>query len=49
MTKKKRKTIGKQTKSRATWHINPVTRVKRDKTKYTRKKKHKGIDNQDYM
>lgn len=40
-----RKTIGKQSKTRATWKINPVTRVKKDKTKYTRKNKHKNVDN----
>lgn len=45
LTKNKRKTIGKQSKIRATWKINPVTRVKKDKTKYTRKTKHKNVDN----
>ncbi len=39
-----RKTIGKLSKTRATWNINPVTRVKKGKTKYTRKKKHKNVD-----
>lgn len=29
-----RKTIGKMTKSRAVWAINPVTRVKKSKQKY---------------
>ena len=42
---KDRKTIGKMSKTRATWKIKPVTQVKKDKTKYTRKNKHKGIDN----
>lgn len=40
-----RKTIGKMSNTRATWNINPVTKVKKDKTKYSRKNKHKGIDN----
>lgn len=44
---KKPKTIGEMTQRRATWEINPVTRVQRDKTKYTRKKKHKNRG--DYM
>lgn len=43
-----RKTIGKMSKTRATWKIKPTTQIKKDKTKYTRKKKHKGIDKQDY-
>lgn len=43
-----RQSIGKMSKTRATWHIKPQTQVKKDKTKYTRKKKHKGIDNQYY-
>lgn len=31
---------------RGSWgDVNPVTRVERDKTKYTRKTKHKGKDN----
>lgn len=30
---------------RGTWgNINPVTKIKKDKTKYTRKEKHKGKD-----
>ncbi|AFV80886.1 hypothetical protein QLX37_gp010 [Staphylococcus phage SA5] len=33
----KRKTIGKMSNTRATWNINPVTKVKKDKTKYSRK------------
>ncbi|WOZ17463.1 hypothetical protein [Staphylococcus phage vB_SauM-V1SA09] len=41
----KRKTIGKMSNTRATWNINPVTKVKKDKTKYSRKNKHKGLDN----
>lgn len=40
-----RKTIGKMSNTRATWNINPVTKVKKDKTKYSRKNKHKGLDN----
>ena len=39
-----RKTIGKMSNTRATWNINPVTKVKKDKTKYSRKNKHKGVD-----
>lgn len=45
---KKRKTIGKMAGSRMTWQINPVTRVKRDRTKYTRKVKHKNKDRGDW-
>ena len=41
---KDRKTIGKMSNTRATWNINPVTKVKKDKTKYSRKNKHKGVD-----
>ncbi|AJA42196.1 hypothetical protein [Staphylococcus phage vB_SepM_ phiIPLA-C1C] len=39
-----RKSIGKMSKTRATWHIKPYTQVKKDKTKYTRKRKHKKRD-----
>lgn len=31
-------------KTRATWHIKPHTQVKKDKTKYNRKRKHKKRD-----
>lgn len=45
MSKKKKKkptTIGEMCGSRGTWGaIKPITRVVKDKTKYTRKKKHK--------
>uniref|UniRef100_A0AAU8GTA4 Uncharacterized protein n=1 Tax=Mammaliicoccus phage MSShimriz1 TaxID=3230127 RepID=A0AAU8GTA4_9VIRU len=44
MKKNKRKTLGKMSHKRAVWDINPVTRVTKDKTKYSRKKKHKDID-----
>lgn len=44
MKKSNKKTLGKMTHKRAVWDINPLTRVTKDKTKYTRKKKHKGID-----
>jgi hypothetical protein len=40
---RKRKTIGSMTKSRGSWNgVKPVTKVEKDKTKYTRKSKHKG-------
>ncbi|XWX32474.1 hypothetical protein LCFBJUUZ_CDS0015 [Staphylococcus phage PG-2021_76] len=44
MKKNKRNTLGKMSHKRAVWNINPVTKVTKDKTKYTRKKKHKDID-----
>ncbi|UXE02959.1 hypothetical protein Koombakaat1_00169 [Staphylococcus phage Koomba-kaat_1] len=44
MKKNNKKTIGKISNSRATWKIKPTTRIKKDKTKYSRKNKHKGID-----
>lgn len=34
---KKKNTIGELTNSRGTWEFNPVTRIKKDKTKYDRK------------
>lgn len=40
--RKEPKTIGEMTNSRGTWEINPVTKVVKDKKKYTRKEKHKG-------
>lgn len=41
----KRKTMGKMTNKRVFWKINPVTRVVKDKKKYSRKQKHnKGFD-----
>ena len=36
-----RKTIGKMSKGRGVWQMKPVTRVAKDKTKYTRKIKHR--------
>lgn len=39
--KKKRKTMGKMTRKRVLWNMNPVTRVTKNKKKYTRKDKHK--------
>lgn len=39
--KKKKKTIGKMANSRMTWHIKPVTKVKDDEKKYSRKKDRK--------
>ncbi len=39
--KKKPKTMGEMTKKRTSWHMNPVTRVIKDKKKYSRKDKHK--------
>ena len=41
MAKSKRKTLGKMSNIRLSWKINPTTRVVKDKTKYTRKIKHK--------
>ena len=38
---KKRKTMGKMTNKRTTWKMNPVTRVTKNKKKYSRKDKHK--------
>jgi len=43
--KKQAKTIGEMCNSRGTWGgIKPVTKVVPDKTKYSRKRKHKGGD-----
>lgn len=40
--KKKGKTISEMCQSRGSWNgVNPVTKVEQDKTKYTRKTKHK--------
>lgn len=39
--KKERQTVGKQSNTRAIWLINPVSRIKDSKKKYSRKAKHK--------
>lgn len=48
MAKKRKKpipkTIGELTNSRLQWHINPVTKKVKDKTKYDRKTKTKEDD-----
>lgn len=48
MSKKKPRSLIEMDKTiRRFWNINPVTKVIEDKTKYTRKKKHKNKE-EDY-
>ena len=41
MAKKEKKTLGRMTKTRMTWEINPVTRVKPHKSKHVNRQKAK--------